>query len=63
VVRVGSQYQVRSSAVGYASSSLQPLHFGGIAPNDQIEIRWPGGKVQRVPIAKRNAVQVVIEPK
>src|ERR1019366_7578899 len=63
VVRVGDQYQIRSSAAGYASSSLQPMHFGGIGPKDSIEIRWPSGQVQRAPITKRNGIQVVVEPK
>ena len=49
-VRIGSQYQFQSSAYGYASSSLQPLHFGGISANDQIEVRWPSGQLQRVPV-------------
>ncbi len=62
VIKIGSQYQIRSSAVGYASSSHIPVHFGNIRPNDQIEIRWPSGKLQRVPIAKLNTVQTVIEP-
>ena len=61
-VRVGNQYQMQTSAYGYASSSLQPLHFGGIGPNEQIEIRWPSGKRQRVPVSKPNGVQVVLEP-
>lgn len=62
VVRIGAQSQTASSAVGYASSTLQPLHFGGVSAGDSIEVRWPSGKLQRVPIAKRNAVQVVTEP-
>jgi hypothetical protein len=61
-VRIGSQTQVASSAVGYASSTLQPLHFGGVAAGDTIEVRWPSGALQRVAIAKLNAVQVVTEP-
>ena len=61
-VRIGSQYQFQSSAYGYASSSLGPLHFGGIGPSEQIEVRWPSGKLQRVPVSKANGVQVVSEP-
>jgi len=61
-VRVGSQVQMQSSAFGYASSSLGPLHFGGVRPGEQIEVRWPSGKTQRVPIAKPNGVQLVTEP-
>jgi len=62
IVRIGVQRQIRTSASGYASSSLQPLHFAGIAANGQIEIRWPSGKLQRVPVSRPNGVQVVIEP-
>ena len=63
VIRIGNQYQIRSSAMGYASSSHIPAHFGAVNASDHIEIRWPSGKTQRVPIAKLNAVQAVIEPK
>lgn len=61
-VRVGSQTHVASSAVGYASSSLQPLHFASVAAGDAIEVRWPSGALQRVAVAKTNALQVVEEP-
>jgi hypothetical protein len=63
VVRIGNQYQIRTSAVGYASSSHVPVHFGGIAAKEPIEIRWPSGAVERVPISKLNSVQVVTEPR
>jgi|CZKS01.1.fsa_nt_gi hypothetical protein len=62
-IRIGNQYQIRTSAAGYASSSLVPVHFGGIGANDQIEIRWPSGKLQRIPVSKVNGIQVVTEPK
>jgi hypothetical protein len=39
------------------------VHFGAVSAGQQIEIRWPSGKVQRVPITKLNAVQVVTEAK
>jgi hypothetical protein len=32
-----------TSAVGYASSSLTPVHFGGLAEKADVEIRWPSG--------------------
>ena len=60
-VRIGNQVQIQSSAFGYASSSLGPLHFGGIRPGDRIEVRWPSGKTQRVPISKPNRVQEITE--
>ncbi|MDR3738968.1 MAG: CRTAC1 family protein [Terracidiphilus sp.] len=61
-VRVGNQVQIQSSAVGYASSSMGPVHFGGVGAGGEIEVRWPSGKRTRVPIAKLNGVQVVTEP-
>jgi hypothetical protein len=30
-----------TSALGYASSSLTPVHFGGLAEKVDVEIRWP----------------------
>lgn len=61
-VCIGPQHQFRYSSAGYISSSLVALHFGGVAPGSQIEVRWPSGTVQRIPITKRNAVQFVTEP-
>jgi hypothetical protein len=62
-LRVGNQVQIQTSAVGYASASLGPVHFGGVARGSQIEVRWPSGTLQRVPILKLNAIQSVAEPK
>jgi hypothetical protein len=44
----GVQYNWATASVGYASSS-EPLVRFGMGPNDtalEIEIRWPGGRVQ-----------------
>ena len=49
-VRVGGQSNVMTSAVGYASSSHDGVHFG-FGPSEgaiAVEVRWPGGKVQTV---------------
>ncbi len=50
VVRVGSQWNAARQAVGYASSSDPTVHFGlGSATEAvDIEIRKPGGKVERI---------------
>jgi hypothetical protein len=61
-LRIGAQRQIRTSAIGYASSSHVPVHFGGIGPNASIEILWPSGKKQTVPMQSSNGVQVVVEP-
>jgi hypothetical protein len=46
----GAQYNHVSPAVGYASSSAGPVHFGvgGAARVESIEIRWPSGEVQKL---------------
>jgi hypothetical protein len=50
VVRVGSQWNAAAQAVGYASSSDPVVHFGlgRSAEAVDIEIRRPGGKVERI---------------
>ncbi|MFZ0537285.1 MAG: CRTAC1 family protein [Candidatus Sulfotelmatobacter sp.] len=50
VTKNATQYDHKSTAAGYASSSAGPVHFG-LGPNtsvDLIEIRWPSGLVQQV---------------
>jgi len=50
VSKSGTQYNHMTSSVGYASSSLGPVHFG-LGPDtkaDLIEIHWPSGAVQRL---------------
>jgi hypothetical protein len=48
VSKSGAQYNHMTSAVGYASSSLGPVHFGLGADDkvESVEIRWPSGAVQ-----------------
>ena len=45
-----SQWNHMTTACGYASSSAGPVHFGlGEAKlADEVEIRWPSGKVQEL---------------
>jgi hypothetical protein len=50
VTASGAQFASKTTAVGYASSSSVPLHFGlgkdGVAA--LVEIRWPSGRIQRL---------------
>lgn len=48
VTKAGAQYNHQTSSVGYASSSLGPVHFGlGVETVAQtVEIVWPSGTVQ-----------------
>ncbi|MEJ7605119.1 MAG: FG-GAP-like repeat-containing protein [Bryobacteraceae bacterium] len=62
-VRIGDQWQERSSAAGYASSSLGPIHFGlGLETEADIEIFWPGGKKQAINNVKAGQTLTVREP-
>lgn len=50
VTKTGTQYDHKSTAAGYASSSAGPVHFG-LGSNrfaDLVEIRWPSGIVQQL---------------
>ncbi len=42
------QFNEMTTAVGYASSSAGPVHFGTGAARtiDTLEVRWPSGTVQ-----------------
>lgn len=50
VTASGAQFAEKTTAVGYASSSSVPLHFGlgedGVVT--LVEIRWPSGRIQRL---------------
>ena len=60
-MRIGNQYAEMTTTVGYASSADIPLHFGlGNAITAKIEVRWPGGAVQRLD-AKADQLVVVTE--
>jgi hypothetical protein len=63
-IRLGKQWNEMTSSLGYASSSLGPVHFGlGAATTaDDVEIRWPSGRVQRLKAPAVNRVIEVTEP-
>ncbi|HVT95362.1 MAG TPA: CRTAC1 family protein [Bryobacteraceae bacterium] len=63
-IEIGAQSVVQSSAVGYASSVLGPVHIG-VGPLDVIPrvlIRWPSGTVQTLTNVKTGGVTRVAEP-
>jgi hypothetical protein len=64
VIRLGNQSNHVTTAVGYASSSPQAVHFGTgkIEKIEQIEIRWPSGIVQVLRNVAANQVLEVREP-
>ncbi len=64
VTRSKTQYSHVSTAVGYASSSAGPVHFGlgGDPVAKLIEIRWPSGVVQELTDVKGGVVLTIKEP-
>jgi enediyne biosynthesis protein E4 len=64
VTKHGTQYNHKTTAVGYASSSAGPVHFG-LGPDvsaDLIEVRWPSGIVQQLSNVPADRVLQVNEP-
>ncbi len=63
-IRLGNQSNHMTTAVGYASSSHQGVHFGtGKAEKiEKIEIRWPSGAVQVLTDVAPNQSLEVREP-
>jgi hypothetical protein len=58
------QFNLMTTAGGYASSSAGPVHFGtGAATVVQVEIRWPGGAVQVLSDVKTDQVLTATEPR
>jgi len=53
-----------TSSLGYASSSVEPVHFGlGTSDGPQaVEIIWPSGAKQTVPDVAVRKVTTVTEP-
>jgi enediyne biosynthesis protein E4 len=64
VVHIGRQWNHQTSAVGYASSVLAPVHFGLGAQTTipLIEIEWPSGIRQQIRDVQPNRVLAVREP-
>jgi hypothetical protein len=64
-IRVLDQYSMRTTAIGYASSSDYGVHFGlGKADRlDKVELRWPSGTVQVLRDVKVNQVIRIKEPR
>ncbi|MDX2149667.1 MAG: CRTAC1 family protein [Bryobacteraceae bacterium] len=61
VIRIGSQTNAMTSSVGYSSSSLTPVHFGGVA-GGTAEILWPSGVRQTLENVKTGQVISLTEP-
>ncbi|MHB1796250.1 MAG: CRTAC1 family protein [Acidobacteriaceae bacterium] len=59
------QFDHKSTASGYGSSSAGPMHFGlGAAKTvDEIEIRWPSGTIQVLKNIPADQVLSVVEPR
>jgi hypothetical protein len=64
-IRIGDQYNDMTSAVSYASSTLDGVHFGlgNASIIEAIEIVWPSGKHQTLRNVKPDQVLQVREPK
>ncbi|HEY3838226.1 MAG TPA: CRTAC1 family protein, partial [Bryobacteraceae bacterium] len=62
-IRIGRQLNQMTSSVGYASSSLAPVHFGlgeqKIVPD--VEISWPDGHLQHLKNVKADQLLTVEE--
>lgn len=64
VTKEGAQFNHVTTAVGYASSSAGPVHFGLGASGtaELVEIRWPSGKVQQLKNVRGDQVVKVRQP-
>jgi hypothetical protein len=65
-IRYGDKVQTsqKKSTTGYLSQNDPRMHFG-LAKNmmiDQIEIKWPSGKVQILNNIKANQILTIKEP-
>lgn len=62
-IRAGQQTNVMTSAVGYASSSHDGVHFGlGESADTPLRVTWPSGSVQDLGRVSANQVLEVREP-
>lgn len=63
IVRAASSTNVMTSAAGYASSSIGPVHLGlANRTRVDVEVKWPGGCVQVVKDVAVNRRLRVVEP-
>jgi enediyne biosynthesis protein E4 len=64
-IRIGNQGNEMTSAVSYASSSLDGVHFGlgDVSKIERVEILWPSGTKQVLENVKANQVLAVQEPR
>ena len=60
----GTQYNHKTTSVGYASSSDGPVHFGlgSDSKAKLVEIRWPSGIVQKLEDVPADQILKVKEP-
>ena len=63
-VRADKQHNQMTTSFGYASSTLQGVHFGlGVkAFVEEVEIRWPSGTIQKLQNVKANQTLAIREP-
>ena len=62
-IRVGRQTNLMTTAVGYASSSHDGVHFGmGASASLPVRVSWPSGTVQELGHVSANQVLEVREP-
>lgn len=63
-VRIGEQWNIMTSAVGYASSSHVGVHFGlgSVSVVKELVVRWPSGTVQTLRDVAVDRVVEITEP-
>lgn len=63
-ISIGKQWNEMTSAVSYASSTLDGVHFGlgSITSVERVEVIWPNGKRQVLQNVKADQVLTVKEP-
>jgi len=63
-IRIGSQANIKTTSVSYASSIHVPVHFGlgKTTQVDKLEILWPSGTRQTLNNIKANQILRVTEP-
>jgi hypothetical protein len=59
------QWNHMTTAVGYASASHGPVHFGTgtAAILDTLEVRWPSGAVQALKAVRADQLLTLTEPR